>query len=176
MVEGHQLTTLVCPNFPILKICGCPNFNPCDWTSPKEIFGENTGLYPVKMTVLLSGRTNRLQETYIVGILSLLKPCTVRRGHETYSNQQLLVKGLTPSELCRISPICITCQRACPLPSCWKRIKLAANSLTFKSLLGKYMSCSTIKPTRWPVHQAKTQISLGIRPTWSVFTVLSMGS
>ena len=26
------------------------------------------------------------------------------------------------------------------------------------------------------VHQAKTQISLGIRPFWSVFTVRSMGS
>ena len=36
--------------------------------------------------------------------LSLLKPDTIRCGHETYSYQQLLVKGLTPSELCRISP------------------------------------------------------------------------
>ena len=104
IVEGHQLTTVVCPNFPILKLCGCPNFNQCGWTSPKEIFGENTGLYPVKMIVLFSSRTNRLQETYIVGNLSLLKPGTIRRGHETCTNQQLIVKGLTPSELCRISP------------------------------------------------------------------------
>ena len=29
------------------------------------------------------------------------------------------------------------------------------------------MSRSTTKPTKWPVHQAKTQISLGIRPVWS---------
>ena len=104
IVEGHQLTTVVCPNFPILKLCGCPNFNQCGWTSPKGIFGENTGLYPVKMIILFSSRTNRLQETYIVGNLSLLKPGTIRRGHETCSNQQLIVKGLTPSELCRISP------------------------------------------------------------------------
>ena len=105
LVEGHQLTTLVCPNFPILKICGCPNFNQCGWTSLKEIFGENTGLYPAKMIVLFSSRTNRLQETYIVGNLSLLKPGTIRHGHEMYSNQQLLVKGLTPYKLCQISPI-----------------------------------------------------------------------
>ena len=46
------------------------------------------------MIVLFNSRTNRLQETYIVGNLRLLKPGTIRRGHETYSNQQLLVKGL----------------------------------------------------------------------------------
>ena len=99
---------MVCPNFPILKLCGCPNFNQCGWISPKEIFGENTGLYPVKMIVLFSSRTNRLQETYIVGNLSFQKPGTIRRGHETCSNQQLIVKGLTPSKLCRISPKLLT--------------------------------------------------------------------
>ena len=36
-----------------------------------------------------------LFSSYIVGNLSVLKPGTIRRGHETYSNQQLLVKGLT---------------------------------------------------------------------------------
>ena len=30
--------------------------------------------------------------------------------------------------------------------------------------------CMT-KSTKWPVHPAKTQIRLGIRPVWSVFTV-----
>ena len=33
------------------------------------------------------------------------------------------------------------------------------------------MSQSTTKPTKWPVCPAKTQISLGICPVWSVFTV-----
>ena len=32
------------------------------------------------------------------------------------------------------------------------------------------------KPTKWHVHLAMTQISLGICPVWSVFTVRSMGS
>ena len=32
------------------------------------------------------------------------------------------------------------------------------------------------KPTKWHVRPAKTQISLGIRPVWSVFAVHSMGS
>ena len=31
----------------------------------------------------------------------------------------------------------------------------------------KYDSCSTTKPTKWSVHPAKTQISLGISPVWS---------
>ena len=31
-----------------------------------------------------------------------------------------------------------------------------------------YLSHSTTKPTKWPVHLAKTQISLGIGPAWSV--------
>ena len=31
-------------------------------------------------------------------------------------------------------------------------------------------------PTKWPVRPAKTQISLGIYPVWSVFTVCSMDS
>ena len=37
------------------------------------------------------------------------------------------------------------------------------------------MSCHAIKPTKWSVHPAKTQISLGIRPVWSIFTVYSVG-
>ena len=32
------------------------------------------------------------------------------------------------------------------------------------------------KPTKWHVRPEKTQISLGIRPVWSVFTVCSIGS
>ena len=35
----------------------------------------------------------------------------------------------------------------------------------------KKMSHLMSKPTKWHVHPAKTQISLGIRPVWSVFTV-----
>ena len=31
--------------------------------------------------------------------------------------------------------------------------------------------CCMAKPTKWPVCQAKTQISLGICPVWSVFNV-----
>ena len=38
------------------------------------------------------------------------------------------------------------------------------------------MSRSMTKPTKWPVCPAKTQISLGIRPVRSVFTVHSTGS
>ena len=33
------------------------------------------------------------------------------------------------------------------------------------------MSCLMTKLTKWPVRPAKTQISLGIRPVWSVFAV-----
>ena len=38
------------------------------------------------------------------------------------------------------------------------------------------MSCLLTKPTKWHVRPAKTQISLGIRPVWSVFPVCSVGS
>ena len=38
---------------------------------------------------------------------------------------------------------------------------------TFKELLSRLMT----KPTKWHVRPAKTQISLGIRPVWSVFAV-----
>ena len=34
-----------------------------------------------------------------------------------------------------------------------------------------YLSRLTTKPTKWPVHPAKTQISLGTRPVWSVLAV-----
>ena len=34
-----------------------------------------------------------------------------------------------------------------------------------------YMSCLMTKPAKWHVRPAKTQISLGIRPVWSVFNV-----
>ena len=33
------------------------------------------------------------------------------------------------------------------------------------------LRCSTTKPTKWPVGPARTQISLGIHPDWSVVTV-----
>ena len=35
------------------------------------------------------------------------------------------------------------------------------------SLLGQKMSWLMTKPTKWRVHPAKTQISLGVRPVWS---------
>ena len=35
----------------------------------------------------------------------------------------------------------------------------------------RQMSRSRTKPTKWPVRPAKTQISLGICPVWSVFAV-----
>ena len=38
------------------------------------------------------------------------------------------------------------------------------------------MNHSTTEPTKWPVHPAKTRISLGIHPIWSVFAVRSVGS
>ena len=40
----------------------------------------------------------------------------------------------------------------------------------------RYLSRLTTKPTKWHVRPAKTQISLGIRPVWSVFAVRSTGS
>ena len=43
-------------------------------------------------------------------------------------------------------------------------------------ILGKQLSRSMTKPTKWHVCTAKTQISLGIRPVWSVFAVRSMSS
>ena len=33
--------------------------------------------------------------------------------------------------------------------------------------LKNQLSCSITKPTKWPVHPGKTQISLGIHPVWS---------
>ena len=33
------------------------------------------------------------------------------------------------------------------------------------------MNCSITKPTKWHLRPAKTQISLGIHPVWSVFAV-----
>ena len=39
-----------------------------------------------------------------------------------------------------------------------------------------HISHSTIKPTKWTVRSAKTQISLSIHPVWSVFAVYSLGS
>ena len=38
------------------------------------------------------------------------------------------------------------------------------------------MSRSPTKPTKWHMRPAKTQISLGICPVWSVFAMRSMGS
>ena len=38
------------------------------------------------------------------------------------------------------------------------------------------LSRNTTKPTKWPVRPAKTQVSLGICPVWSVFAVRSVGS
>ena len=40
-----------------------------------------------------------------------------------------------------------------------------------KILLYVHMSRSTTKPTKWSVHPAKNQISLGIHPVWSIFAV-----
>ena len=40
----------------------------------------------------------------------------------------------------------------------------------------EHMSRIVTKPTKWHVRPAKTQISLGIRPVWSVFAVRLMGS
>ena len=38
-------------------------------------------------------------------------------------------------------------------------------------MLHLQMSWSMTKPTKWPVHPVKTQISLDIHPVWSVLTV-----
>ena len=44
-------------------------------------------------------------------------------------------------------------------------------SVMVTNRLTKHMSCLVTKPTKWHVRPAKTQISLGIRPVWSVFAV-----
>ena len=41
----------------------------------------------------------------------------------------------------------------------------------FKFRQGYKMNQCTTKPTKWPVRPAKTQISLGMCPVWSVFAV-----
>ena len=42
--------------------------------------------------------------------------------------------------------------------------------------LRRNLSCDMTKPTKWVCAPAKTQISLGIHPVWSVFSVRSMSS
>ena len=57
----------------------------------------------------------------------------------------------------------------------WSQIKIRNEILppvTCKANMSHLMT----KPTKWHVHQAKAQISLGIHPVWSVFTVRSVGS
>ena len=43
--------------------------------------------------------------------------------------------------------------------------------LNFEQCRIKRMSCCMTKPTKWPVHTGKTQISLGICPDWSESSV-----
>ena len=45
-----------------------------------------------------------------------------------------------------------------------------------KNSCRNYLSCLMTKSTKWSVLPAKTQISLGICPVWSVFAVRSVGS
>ena len=49
------------------------------------------------------------------------------------------------------------------------RIYAQVNNNSVMSSYCQQMSHLTTKPTKWHVHQAKTQISLGICPVWSVF-------
>ena len=42
---------------------------------------------------------------------------------------------------------------------------------TYTWIYRNFKSPSMTKATKWPVHRAKTQISLGIRPVWTVFPV-----
>ena len=61
----------------------------------------------------------------------------------------------------------------------WRDIKALMNDECnygkCRNLSQSEMSRSTTKPTKWPVHPAKTQISLGIHPVWSESS-LSKGS
>ena len=43
-------------------------------------------------------------------------------------------------------------------------------------LENNYLSCSTTNLSKWAMRRAKTRISLGIHPVWSVFTVHSKDS
>ena len=48
----------------------------------------------------------------------------------------------------------------------YRLYQLNVASLNLSSTIEE-MSCLMTKPTKWHVHPAKTQISLGIRPVWS---------
>ena len=52
---------------------------------------------------------------------------------------------------------------------------LSQNSFRWFQMMRK-MSHLMTKLTKWHVRPAKTQISLGIHPVWSVFAVRFMGS
>ena len=41
----------------------------------------------------------------------------------------------------------------------------------FSHSIAQIMSHNMTKPTKWPVHTAKTLISLGIRPVWSMYSL-----
>ena len=51
------------------------------------------------------------------------------------------------------------------------RLSLWTDVQLIYALLSFNMSLRMTKPTKWPVRRAKTQISLGICPVWSVFAV-----
>ena len=55
-----------------------------------------------------------------------------------------------------------------------KRIIRISNSLNFNSESTAIWAASWQKTTKWQVCPAKTQISLGTRPVWSVFAVRMM--
>ena len=50
----------------------------------------------------------------------------------------------------------------------WIDFKDTSTFLRHLHQFQSHMSISTTKPTKWIVRQAKTQISLGIHPVWSV--------
>ena len=53
----------------------------------------------------------------------------------------------------------------------WSDWSFKCSPIWVQTSLFKYLSRSMTKPTKWPVRPAKTQISLGICPVWSVFAV-----
>ena len=75
----------------------------------------------------------------------------------TYSSFLLLRTFSTYSRLVQYSRL-IICHKPLSL------VHLSACNLI-------YMCRHTIKPTKWPVRPAKTQINLGIRPVWSEYSL-----
>ena len=59
----------------------------------------------------------------------------------------------------------------------WLKIPIIFTTDEYSTI--RHLSCNMTKPTKWPMHPAKTQISMGIRLVWSeslLYTWRNLGS